>query len=197
MRQEILKASADLFRANGFLGVSMGDVASRVSISKANIYTYFRNKQHLLYEVLCAASEHTINEARLIMESSASPENKLKDLVWLQARSETSSGDFQLSGIHVFERRNLPPALRKKYDCIRDQYEQIFREALKGAISTGYFKECDVSLTARLILGLINYVPYWFRRDGPLSAEDVAAQIWELITHGLLCEAGGNKEATA
>ncbi len=47
----ILAAAHDLFRAKGYLGTRMNEIAAAAGTSVSNLYVYFPSKLHLLYEV--------------------------------------------------------------------------------------------------------------------------------------------------
>lgn len=188
LKNDILVAASQLFREKGFLAVSVSDVASQVGISKSNIYNYFRNKNYLLYEVLSIAAQDLIAKAHHILASSASPKDKLEGLVKLQMQIVTDK-DRGFGGISVFERRSLPVNLRKRYDLLRDKYEQLFRSVLEEAVAAGQIRQCDTKLMSLFILGLINSIPHWYKQTGPLSAEDVTNEIWKLLTCGIIYKA--------
>ena len=63
-KQEILKASLDLFSVQGFESTSISQIASAVGIRKASLYSHFENKQaildELVKEVLEQYAEHSI-----------------------------------------------------------------------------------------------------------------------------------------
>jgi AcrR family transcriptional regulator len=51
-RQEILSASARLFRQRGFVAVGVDDIGAAVGVSGPAVYRHFRSKQDLLAEVI-------------------------------------------------------------------------------------------------------------------------------------------------
>ncbi len=51
-KQRILKIASELFSEFGFLGVSMGDIAKKLNITKAALYYHFNSKKDLYFEVL-------------------------------------------------------------------------------------------------------------------------------------------------
>ena len=63
-KQEILKASLDLFSVQGFEATSISQIASAVGIRKASLYSHFENKQAILdalvKDVLEQYAEHSI-----------------------------------------------------------------------------------------------------------------------------------------
>jgi AcrR family transcriptional regulator len=56
-RLRILDASFDLFWRQGFLRVSMDEIAARVGITKRALYQHFRSKDDLMAAVLVQASD--------------------------------------------------------------------------------------------------------------------------------------------
>lgn len=52
MREKIKSSATDLFVCHGYRGVSFGDIAAELGITRANIHYHFGNKQKLLEEVL-------------------------------------------------------------------------------------------------------------------------------------------------
>ena len=187
LRQDILNTAARLFREKGFLTTTLDDVATQLTISKANIYNYFRNKKYLLYEVLLIAAKKSIKKAILILTSSASPKDKLKDIIRMHVKIETDMNAL-VGGIAVFERRNLPVKLIRKYNAVRREYEQIFLDVFEEAINAGQIKQCNTRLMAQFILGMINSIPHWFKNTGPLSPDDVANELLGLIECGIVCK---------
>lgn len=183
-----MDAAARLFRDKGFLNTTLGDIAYQIGISKANIYNYFPNKKYLLYEVLSSFANNAVERARLIIsKSSKSPKDKMYDLVRLHVEIETCEGSV-LGGIAVFERRNLPIELLQKYDTIRREFEHILVDILEEAATARQIRQCNTKLMARLILGMINSVPHWFKNTGPLSPDALTNEIWKFITVGMVCE---------
>jgi AcrR family transcriptional regulator len=55
LRETVLHESAALFRAKGFAGTSVGDIARAAKMSPASLYWHFSSKEHLLYELVNAA----------------------------------------------------------------------------------------------------------------------------------------------
>jgi AcrR family transcriptional regulator len=55
LRETVLHESAALFRAKGFAGTSVGDIARTAKMSPASLYWHFSSKEHLLYELVTTA----------------------------------------------------------------------------------------------------------------------------------------------
>jgi len=52
-------------------------------------------------------------------------------------------------------------------------------------VDAGNFTCDHPSLSARALLGVLNWTVTWFRADGPMSAEDIANQLSDLFLMGL------------
>ena len=69
MRDRIKATATDLFVRHGFRGVSFGDIAPALDITRANIHYHFGNKQKLLEEVLEDYVDDTLARFRRIWTS--------------------------------------------------------------------------------------------------------------------------------
>lgn len=56
-KQAILAEAARLFQAHGYEGASMAELSARVGGSKATLYSYFRSKEELFFEVMFHLTE--------------------------------------------------------------------------------------------------------------------------------------------
>lgn len=58
-RATILDAAAGLFAAEGFHNASMAEIARACGVSKALLYHYYRDKEHILYDIAAAEWRRT------------------------------------------------------------------------------------------------------------------------------------------
>ena len=62
-QQEIVVAARELFRAQGYAGASMQDLADRVGLKKASLYSRFPDKEALVRKVLQLTLDETLAAA--------------------------------------------------------------------------------------------------------------------------------------
>jgi TetR/AcrR family transcriptional repressor of nem operon len=62
-QQEIIAAARELFRTQGYAGASMQDLANRVGLKKASLYSRFPDKEALVREVLQLTLDETFAAA--------------------------------------------------------------------------------------------------------------------------------------
>ncbi len=71
-RRLILDAATDLFSRNGYVGVTVGDVANAVSIGPSALYRHFHSKQNLLAAAVGEALD-PLNDTLTAAENGPAP----------------------------------------------------------------------------------------------------------------------------
>jgi hypothetical protein len=66
--------------------------------------------------------------------------------------------------------------------------EEIWQEIINDGIQQGHFTTSQPGLTAKALLGVINWTITWYREDGPLSPSEIAGHFTDLFFQGLLVD---------
>jgi len=80
-KEAILEAAARTFAKLGYDKATLNDVAAEAGYSKSNLYSYFKNKDDLIAEMLSDALEYRAEEFRKLVDRSDTAVNKLKWVV--------------------------------------------------------------------------------------------------------------------
>ena len=88
----------------------------------------------------------------------------------------------------LLEHRSLDPELKKLHIPRRDRVEKQWQEIITEGINKGYFQTDRPGLTAKALLGVINWTITWYREDGPLSPSEIADHFTDLFYQGLLVD---------
>ena len=89
-QEEIAKVALDLFLRDGFHGTTTRTIARRAGVSAGGIFTYFKNKEQILFHIITREQEHA--------------ETKLVDALRRQIDESTQSGaDAETVFTAVFE----------------------------------------------------------------------------------------------
>jgi len=62
----------------------------------------------------------------------------------------------------------------------------LWREVLEEGVAAKLFGCDDPALTARAILGIMNWTITWYHPDGPLEIDEIAGHYSNLLLKGLL-----------
>jgi AcrR family transcriptional regulator len=182
-RDDILEAAAQVFRQNGFHAASMADIAEAVNLQKASLYHHVSSKQEILFELLDRALELLLERISPIASMDLPAEDRLCRMIreYLQILAENTD----LSAVLLFEHRSLEGRQHARHVPNRDKFEDLWRDVLADGVRSRQFACDDIALTARAILGILNWTITWYRPNGPLTVDQIAEHYSSLLLNGL------------
>ena len=183
-RDDILEAAAHVFRQKGFHGASMADIAEAVNLQKASLYHHVSSKQEILFALLDRALELLLERISPIASLDLPADERLYRMIreYLQILAENTD----ISAVLLFEHRSLEGRQRARHVPNRDKFESLWRGVLEEGVHTRQFICADVPLTARAILGIMNWTITWYHPNGPLTIDQIAEHYSNLLLNGLL-----------
>jgi AcrR family transcriptional regulator len=177
-RVEICRTAAQIFRDRGYAATSVSDVARALGLTKAGLYHYFDSKEALLLEIITYGLERVRDEVVLPARAIRDPEERLRQIALRHARIATDGkGAVAHLGDEV---RALPPAARRQIEERMRLYFDLIRDTLRELKAAGRLRPVDPTVAAFSLLGMILWLPRWYRQAGRLSQEDVAVEIAKL-----------------
>ena len=188
-RQDLVKAAASVFRAQGLSGTSIDDIAKVAGVDRASLYYYFGGKKELFDAVVLEALVSNIEMAERIRDSSEPPEEKLVSLI----KSLMISYEEYSPHLYVYVQEDpsqlaSSPAARDGVDVLELQrrFDRALVEILQQGMDAGVFRS-DVSprIAAYGIIGMANWSHRWFHPDGPVSAGEIGQAFAVLAINGL------------
>jgi TetR/AcrR family transcriptional regulator, cholesterol catabolism regulator len=182
-RDDILEAAAQVFRQKGFHGASMANIAEAVNLQKASLYHHVSSKQEILFELLDRALELLLERITPIASMELPADERLWRMIheYLQILAENTD----LSAVLLFEHRSLEGRQHARHVPNRDKFEDLWRNILRDGVRTRQFVCDDIPLTARAILGILNWTITWYKPNGPLTVEQIADHYSNLLLNGL------------
>ena len=202
-RETILHAAADVLRRNGYEATTMKDIASEVNLTAASLYHHFRNKDALLLAVLEGGLDHAISKIEPVVQSDKTSTEKLYDMVRLHVLTLTANT--AVGAAMIFEIRplmnlkadgrngahNYTDDFITKRDTFfqrREYFEVLFRQVVKEGIEKGEFREVDIPIYTKSIIGANNWVAVWYKEGGRLSGEEIAQLIADGAIRAIKCD---------
>jgi AcrR family transcriptional regulator len=183
-RAEICRTAAQIFRDRGYDATSVSDIARALGMTKAGLYHYFDSKEALLFEIMTYGLDRVRDEVLVPVRIIGDPEERLRQIVIRHARIATHGrGAVANLGDEI---RALPPPARKQIEERMRRYFDLVRTTLVELRSAGRLRRVDPTVAAFSLLGMILWLPRWFRQDGRLSQEQVADEIANIALAGLL-----------
>ncbi|MCX6560534.1 MAG: TetR/AcrR family transcriptional regulator [Candidatus Aminicenantes bacterium] len=188
-RDRIVETARGLFFRSGFNRVTMDEIASRLGIGKATLYTVFAGKEDLLLAVV----RRTIGETMTRIEAAAS-DRKAGFVERVSALMATIGTLFaSISPLFLDDLRRSAPHIWTAIDAFRrEKLRANFSLVLRGGIDDGVFRgDVDIDLVLDMYIGLVErYLnPDAILRYGR-PASDLFGAILQVFFQGLLTNRG-------
>jgi AcrR family transcriptional regulator len=177
-REEILTTAERLFCEQGFRATSMGQVATAVGMTRANVYYYFPSKDDLLREAL-ATSLHRYRENWSTISDDATLAEMAEHVVVYRYRQVARSGPTDLRFFYVLL---TDEAGRQTADFVRAEIEQvadmICRFLVSGQQRGSVRPDLDVHRAAHwLIAEMMGLDMLWLINPLAFDLEQMALEI--------------------
>jgi TetR/AcrR family transcriptional regulator, cholesterol catabolism regulator len=188
-RDDIIMAAADVLQRKGYEAATMKDIAAQVKLTAASLYHHFRNKDELLLAVLEMGLDLVIDQMEpVVRDTQLNATQKLRRMIAIHIVNVTQHT--AVGAAMVFEIRSLltlkgrangdadtHQGLLMRRDAFferRRYFERMFRQVLRQGADSGEFKDVDVQLFSKVLMGAHNWVAVWYREGGRLSGLQVA-----------------------
>jgi len=180
---DILDRSAELFAARGFAGTSMQDIADALGLSRPSLYHYFSSKEEILQRLMDGLSASTEAAIARVLAEDARPEDKLRRLIAeLIAPIAESPGRFRLllttSALNEVGSRER---LRKLERAVVKSVSSV----LALGVDEGVFRRVDLRVATFAILGMINWIAWWYPSGKAPAVDELCAAISDLALASL------------
>lgn len=187
-RDEILRAAGELFRRNGYHATSMRELARRLNVQGASLYSHIDSKEELLREIVDRAADAFITSARSVPRD-APPVKRLK--LFVRGHLRVVEAEIETAAVFFHEWTHLSGEARAYVVERRDAYEAQLREIIAAGSAAGEFAVHDVRVATLLTLSTLNWSYQWLDPRGRLPLEELKAHYTDYILGAL----GAKKEA--
>ena len=189
-RQDILDAARTLFRASGYDGTTMPQIAQAAELAPGTLYLYFPSKQALYAELLIEGYDLLLERLQTAIQTDAPPRQQaetLIDVFMAFAREYPEYFDIiffivQREG-HAVAALDLPAQQRERLAAHQDACKHLAAQVLEraGIAAAG----APLDLTVDAVWSMLAGVVLYFHRDEPDAFAAVAARAKQLILHSL------------
>jgi AcrR family transcriptional regulator len=188
-REEILRASAALFRSGGYRGTSIGKIAAAVGTDRATIYYYFSSKEEVFDILVTDVVKANLAIAEEIRDSAAPAPDKLRRLVVGLMVSYAEHYPFlyvylQENMAHVAPKRKAWAAEMRQ---INRQYDGSVTDMIRQGIDEGSIKALgEPWVLAYGLMGMVSWTHRWFNpQTTEVDARTIGESYAEVLLSGL------------
>jgi AcrR family transcriptional regulator len=171
-RDELLRASAKLFRKKGFDGTTIRDISSAAGMHSGSPFYHFKTKQDILVAVMEQGLAEGLRSLQAVAASAKTPEQKLTAMIRAQLATILEDGN-DFIPVLLYDWRSLTQANRRRVVQLKDRYDALWQQAIDDLKRAGRLPG-DPQLVRLLILGAVNWTGTWYRPGGRLSLDEIA-----------------------
>ncbi|MEU9337325.1 TetR/AcrR family transcriptional regulator [Streptomyces sp. NPDC048290] len=174
--RDVLEKATMLFAEKGYETTTLQDVATAVGVSRTALYHYVSSKEELLemlVEQIGLALADSLGEIR--SRTDLSHQGKLRALTDLLVR-QRAAAPHQFRVLDQSESM-LPEPLRIRHRQARRDVLAQLSGVIEDGIEAGEFKPVDARVAAFTVLGMCNWVAWWYHPGSDYDVDAVARQL--------------------
>lgn len=176
-RALILRAACKLFSERGYTATTIDAVTAELSSSRRAIYDHFGGKAEMLVEICEQAVRFSLDLAEAVAREPGDAAAKLRRLAHDFTLIVIANQDYIAVGSR--EMKFLPEPSYRRILRMQEKFDGLLGAILRDGIDQGLFVIADPAMTALAMSGMIIWVHRWYRPNGRLSAEEIAASMAE------------------
>jgi AcrR family transcriptional regulator len=181
-RTAIRDAATQLFADKGYASASVADIAAACGVSKALMYHYYRDKEHLLADI----AESYIDRLLAIIERVDA--ERLPPAAHLRRLIECFMSEYQHSAarhrVLVQDVKFLQRDHRARILAKERRVVQGFADVVERLAPAAKKVEMSKPLTM-ILFGMINWTFTWLSERGQLTYDDMAPVVADLFLGGV------------
>ncbi|MFC0601630.1 TetR/AcrR family transcriptional regulator [Streptomyces palmae] len=182
--QRLLAAATRLFAEQGYDRTSVQEIVEAAGVTKGALYHYFGSKDDLLHEVYGRVLRLQQERLDSFAEADAPVEERLRaaaaDVV------VTTIENIDDATIFFRSMHHLSPEKHRQVRAERRRYHERFRQLIEEGQRAGVFSDATpADLVVDYHFGSVHHLGTWYRPEGPLSPQQVADHLADLLLRAL------------
>lgn len=171
----IYEEAARLFAERGYAGTTPQDIAEAAGVSRQGLYYYVRSKEEILQRIVAAMTTEAAGRVQAVMDEPLEAPDKLRRLAHMLVIDRATNR----TRFRLLDRSEsvLPPDLAHDYLSGRRALLKTVTGLIDEGVADGFFRAGDSRVSALSVLGMCNWVAWWFEPSDEHPVEPVAAQI--------------------
>ena len=194
-RRQIEDVASALFGHRGYAATSMRDIAKALDLQGGSLYAHIPSKEAVLAAIVEEAADAFHAAVRPIAEGPGTAAERLRAMIGAHVGVVTGGRD--RAKVFLFEWTFLAPERREAVARSRATYQGYFERVIGEGVATGELAAADPRLAAVFLLSAMNGMAHWYRPDGRLGPDALAAQYAGLFLEGLRAPPAKDLEGAA
>lgn len=179
-RREVMAAAVAVFSERGYRATSMSDIAAKLGMGKASLYHYVASKEEVLIDLYEDVLRENVIAARRIASAGSSARDALAELI--ADRVAYTCRNRELLRVFFEEEAELPARQQSRLVSVRHEYERTLLDMVARGEAAGEFTLTTTpQILVNTVLGAANWTYKWYQPEGPLTPEELGAQMASIL----------------
>lgn len=181
-RDQVLAAAVLLFTQRGYDATSVSDITGRLGVSKAALYHHFSSKEEMLRIALDSALGSLEQVLETALRSPGPATSRLEQVVTGAVHVLTDELPTVTLLLRVRGNSQVELAAMQRRRTFDQRVAALVAEAQGEG---GVRDDIEPALLTRFVFGMINSLVEWYRPEGPVLPDDIAADVVQVAMTGL------------
>ena len=183
-KEQVIRRAAELFREKGYVASSMRDLAQKMGIEAASLYSHIRSKEEIL-QSLCfdMATEFRKSLEEVEKQNISASEKLRKGII---GHVQVMARDLTASAVFMNEHRHLSQPYLRDFLLLRINYINRFKAIIEAGMNSGEFKNnIDKKLAVMTLFSSLNWMPQWYDPASTIEPAALGLQLADMLVNGL------------
>ncbi len=182
-KEQVIRKAAELFKEKGYVASSMRDLAQKLGIEAASLYSHIKSKEEIL-QSLCfdMANEFRKSLDEVEKQNLTASERLRRGII---GHIQVMAKDLTASAVFMNEHRHLSQPYLRDFLLLRINYINRFKSMIELGMASGEFKNnIDKKLAVMTLFSSLNWMPQWYDPEGTIDP-DLGSQLADMLVNGL------------
>jgi AcrR family transcriptional regulator len=183
-KEQVIRRAAELFREKGYVASSMRDLAQKMGIEAASLYSHIRSKEEILQNLCFDMATEFRKSLEQVEKQNLPASQKLR--LGIIGHVEVMAKDLTASAVFMNEHRHLSQPYLRDFLLLRINYINRFKSIIEAGMTSGEFKSTiDKKLAVMTLFSSLNWMPQWYDPVGKIEPVALGLQLADMLVNGL------------
>ncbi len=182
-KEQVIRQAAELFKEKGYVASSMRDLAQKLGIEAASLYSHIKSKEEILQSLCFDMATEFRKSLDAVEKQNLTASEKLKK--GIIGHIEVMAKDLTASAVFMNEHRHLSQPHLRDFLLLRINYINRFKSIIEEGMASGEFKDnIDKKLAVMTLFSSLNWMPQWYDPSGKIDPQ-LGNQLADMLVNGL------------
>lgn len=183
-KEQVIRVAAQLFKEKGYAAASMRDLAQKLGIEAASLYSHIKSKEEILQTLCFELATEFIKSLENVENQDLSASEKLR--LGIIGHIQVMARDLTASAVFMNEHRHLSQPHLRNFLLLRINYINRFKKIIEEGTIAGEFKDTiDRKLAVMTLFSSLNWMPMWYDPMGTIDPVALGVQLADMLVNGL------------